>query len=102
MKLTADQLESAHAALGVNPIPDDNPAMEELKAAFGDHTFYLSENGLLIFEPDPDPKTSLNTARLMVAAAWADEEKSSLAAVELQPTNIVVEFQADDSGPDAA
>ena len=102
MKLTANQLETAQAALGVDPIPDDNPAMDELKAAFGEHTYYLSDNGLLAFEPDADPETSETTVRLMVMAAWADEEKTSLAPVEPQPTNIVVELQAEGTDPTVA
>ncbi|MBS27519.1 MAG: hypothetical protein CL566_01140 [Alphaproteobacteria bacterium] len=83
MKLTADLLVSAQAVLGVDLIPDDSAAMAELRGAFGDRTFQLFEHGLLVFEPDADPETSGNFARLMITAQWADEAKTSLAADEI-------------------
>jgi hypothetical protein len=98
MKLTEKQLVSAHAALGVEPIPDDSPAMDELREAIGDHTFYLFDQGLLVFEPDADPETSESSARLTVAAQWADEEKTSLAVVESLPTQIVVDLETGEGG----
>lgn len=98
MKLTEQQLVSAHAALGVDPIPDDHPAMAELREAFGDHTFYVFDQGLLVFEPDTDVETSESSARLTVAAQWADDDKTSLAPVDSLPTQIVVDLETGEGG----
>jgi len=101
MKLTSEQLETARAALGTYPIREDHPAMGQLKEAFGDHTFYFSKDHLLVFEPDEDPNTSDDTARLIIVAAWTDEEKKSLVPVKPRPTNIAVDLPPDGtSAPD--
>lgn len=104
MKLTDDQQAAVKAAFGAEPIPDEEPALEELKGAFGEHTFYLDPQGLLIFEPDPDAE---GAARAVLIARWTSEERQALGAVEPQATNAVINLDADaaaggDGAPGAA
>ncbi|MGB0572053.1 MAG: hypothetical protein ACPGQM_08300 [Alphaproteobacteria bacterium] len=58
----------------------------------------LYEHGLLVFEPDEDPATSESSARLMVTAEWADEKKTSLAPVDPQPSQVVVDLETGAGG----
>lgn len=91
MKLTDDQAAAVKQVLGADPLPEDNPAMGELEKVFGEHSFYVGEDGLLVFEPAEEQADS---GRLMLIAAWADEQKQGLQAVQPQPTDIVIDFSA--------
>lgn len=92
MILTASQVDAARAALGADPIPADHPAIPALQQAFGEHTFYLDANGLLVFEPDDEESDAQDPARLYLVAAWADEERQQLSPVQPHPTNVVVDL----------
>ena len=95
MKLTANQVAIAKSAIGADPIPADHPAMDQLEQAFGEHTFYLDQNGLLVFEPDEEPEEAPDVqdgARLTLIAAWADDTRQSLGAVQPHPTHIVIDL----------
>lgn len=101
MKLTDDQAAAVKETLGADPLPEDNPAMGELEKVFGEHSFYVGEDGLLVFEPAEEKPDS---GRLVLIAAWADEQKQGLQAVQPHPTDIVVDFDAPpgDGGNSAA
>jgi len=94
MKMTAGQIEVVKRTLGAEPVPEDNPAMEQLRTAFGDHSFYASEDGLMVFEPDEDGSAGGDIARLVMVAAWTDDAKNSLAPVEPRRTDITVDLTA--------
>ena len=89
MKLTTDQIEAAKAVLGADPLEEDHPAAPQLKEAFGDKTFYVDTNGLLVFESTPEPD---NEAELMLVAAWTGEDKNQLGMVEPVQTGIKVDL----------
>lgn len=95
MKLTDDQAAAVKETLGADPIPEDNPAMEELQKVFGEHSFYVGEDGLLVFE---EVEEQTDSGRLVLIAAWADEQKQGLQAVQPHPTDIVVDFAAPSGG----
>lgn len=100
MKLTDNQVAIAKTAIGADPIPTDHPAMDQLEQAFGEHTFYLDQNGLLVFEPDSEPleaPEAQEAARLVLIAAWSDDSRQELGAVQPHPTNVVVDL-ADGGG----
>ncbi len=92
MKLTDAQAELIKSKFGAEPLPSDEPAVGQLTEAFGDHTFYLDANGLVVFEPVEDPDA--DAARAVVVAVWADEKREQLAGVQPQATDTVVEFDA--------
>lgn len=89
MKLTEAQAERIKSQFGAEPLPTDEPAVDQLKDAFGEHTFYLDANGLIIFEPVEEQPES---ARAVVVAVWTDEKKEQLAGVQPQETATVIDF----------
>jgi hypothetical protein len=48
MKLNCVQVERALNQFEASAIPDDHPLIPKLNELFGDHTFFLSSNGLNI------------------------------------------------------
>ena len=52
MKLTKTQIAEIGNQITADPESDDGPAADLLKEHFGDHTFYVDESGLHIFETD--------------------------------------------------
>lgn len=90
-KLTTQQIEEVQSQTGVTPIPDDNPAVEQLKGHFGDHTFYADRNGLHVWEQAGDEEgEDTETLTALRIAAWADDEKTALVPHEPVPSNAMV------------
>jgi hypothetical protein len=95
MKLSAQQIENVEKNTGLQPVPDDNPAMPQLKENFGDHTFYLDEQGLYVLETPDDGEETHATA--VQVASWVDEQKTALQPHEPMATEAVVKLtQAED------
>ncbi|NHK28349.1 hypothetical protein FF098_010575 [Parvularcula flava] len=90
MKLTETQAEAAKQTLGADPIPEDHPVAVQLSQTFGEHSFYLDNNGLLVFEPTKEDPAK---AGLFLIAAWTDEDKKELGGIQPQPTNIVLDLE---------
>ena len=101
MKLSNANIKTVKETLGVDPLEADNPAIEPLTKNFGEHTFYVGQEGLFVFEPDteeiepakPNGKakpTAGNTVRLTLVAAWTDENRDAIKACEPQPTEMTV------------
>lgn len=114
MKLSTQQVAAVKQELGADPVDEANPAMETLRNAFGDHTFYLASDGLFVLEPaDKDAAetaSAANTdtakepaqqmkepAHLVLVAAWTDENKNSLQPTPAQVSATVVDLAAADS-----
>ena len=68
--------------LGFQSIPDSHDVTTDLRAVFGDHTFFLNENGLHILEALEDAATEEADAGVVRLASWADDSKSALAPHE--------------------
>ncbi|GMG83778.1 hypothetical protein LNKW23_29920 [Paralimibaculum aggregatum] len=102
MKLSTDQIAAAKAVLGADPLPQDHPVIAELEQAFGPNTFYLDQNGLLIFQAAAECDADGGEARLVLVAAWSDEQKSALGRIEPVDTGITVALGAptDSAAPD--
>lgn len=86
MKLSKVQIAATRDSLGATPVPDDHPVMEQLKQAFGEHTFFLDQSGLSVFveqgEVPAEVELPEGEPRLVMIAAWTDESRSALGAVE--------------------
>lgn len=95
MKLTEDQIAATRDSLGASPLPEDHPALPQLAEAFGAHTFYVDQNGLLIFAsaeeietaPEADPVAQ---PKLILIARWTDESKSKLGAIDPVDTGVTL------------
>lgn len=86
MKLSNVQIAATQESLGATPVPEDHPVMDQLKQAFGEHTFFLDQSGLSVFvdpaEVPPEVELAEGEPRLVMIAAWTDENKQTLGAVE--------------------
>lgn len=98
MKLSTGQLDKVEQQLGVEALPEENPAMPQLKEMFGDHTFFVDAAGLNIVEPiDP---ANADTANVVKLAAWT-EDGTHLNVHEPEALAVAVDVPADGSGEKA-
>jgi hypothetical protein len=91
MKLTTAQIQHATPQIEAQPIPDNHPAVQELKGLFGDHTFFLGRSGLHIVETGEPTRTSA-LANVVNLASWANEERTALTPHQPEVTDVVVEI----------
>lgn len=89
MKLTSIQVEQTLSQIRAEAIPDDDPVISELNDLFGDHTFFIDDNGLNIVEPIETGR-DVQSAQVVNVADWRDADMTKLAAHEPEPTNVFV------------
>jgi len=92
MKLTSNQAAAVKQRVNIDPIDEENPVIEPLRKAFGDHTFYIVSDGLFVLEEVTESTEEDEPARFVMVAAWTNEEKNALQPVEPQRTNTVVDL----------
>ena len=93
MKLTANQIERAASQLDARPIPDNSRMGPELKRLFGDHSFFLTSEGLHFIEPAEPDEAIIATGRLVRIASWTNAKHNELAPHEPEATDSIVELQ---------
>jgi hypothetical protein len=64
MKLSSQDVERTLARFNAEPVPNDHPVIEDLRDNFGDHTFFLHQNGLHIVEPGEPYTEGASTGRV--------------------------------------
>lgn len=94
MRLSSAHVERALTQIEAPAIPDNHPVVPQLTELFGDHTFFLGNSGLSIVEPADAPPSGMKTAKVINLAAWKDENRTSLAPHEPQPTDVVIVLDA--------
>jgi hypothetical protein len=95
MKLSSAQIEHTLPQIGAQALPDNHPAVSELKGLFGDHTFFLDGEGLHIVEAGAATEdTSL--ANVVNLANWTSEERTALVPHKPEVTDVVVEVGPED------
>ena len=99
MKLDAAQQRKVQEQVGAAAVPEEHPAADDLKEAFGDHTFFLDSDGLNIVEPNPGPESSSGV--LVKVASWANEERTELMSHAPQVLQVTVEFESNGHDPAA-
>ncbi|HEX2116993.1 MAG TPA: hypothetical protein VHM01_21525 [Alphaproteobacteria bacterium] len=97
MKLSAAQIQHTLPQIEAEPIPDNHPAVQQLKGIFGDHTFFLGQDGLHIVETG-EPTNGSALANVVNLASWANEERTALAPHEPEVTDMVVEIGPKEPG----
>ncbi|MBT3658874.1 MAG: hypothetical protein HOA30_19335 [Rhodospirillaceae bacterium] len=96
MKLTEAQITAVEEKTGAKPLPEEDDATKQMAEAFGEHTFYLDQNGLYIMEKsDEQGETGMLTV-LVQLGEWADEEMTSLQAIDARITDMVINFVNED------
>lgn len=101
MKLTDYQVKAVEENTGLQPIPEDNPAMSQLKENFGDHTFYVDDRGLYVLER-PQEEQEEEKATAVQIASWTDENRNALQAHEPQATDAVFDLKRSGNGEDTS
>ena len=87
---TLDQLEEQPAFQGTVAVPEDNPVLPQLNELFGDHTFFLDNEGLHIVEPAEPSAAEATTGQVVKLASWGDAKRTTLTPHRPEPTEIVV------------
>ena len=95
MNLSADQIKQIHDKKGIDPLPDDYLPMRDLIKAFGKHTFYLTADGLHIWETIEVSGAEGQVVIAVEIASWANDKKSDLALHAPQLTEVTVKLAED-------
>jgi hypothetical protein len=90
MKLNPAQLEQTLTQFEAQVIPDDHPLVPKLNELFGDHTFFLDNNGLNVVEPNENTQAGAAAATVVNLANWTDAELTSLTPHDPVSTEVVV------------
>ena len=77
MRLNSARVEQALNQFDAEVIPESHPAMPQLKGLYGDHTFFLSANGLNIVEPIGPSDAGVQEGNVVNLADWADSKATS-------------------------
>ena len=91
MRLTTRQIEHTLDQIEAQAIPDDNPAIQQLNRTFGDHTYFLDEDGLNIVETIDNPENGGETTTVVKVGSWTDATHTALATHEPEVTDLVVD-----------
>jgi hypothetical protein len=97
MKLSSASVEQTRNQIMAQPIPANHPIVPQLTNLFGEHTFFLDEEGLLIVEPAQATRSGAPAGRLVKLASWNDENHKSLAPHQAEATDVLVELAPEGS-----
>jgi hypothetical protein len=89
MKLSPLHTAQAARQLDSWVVPETHPANLSLCETFGEHTFFLDSEGLIIAEPS-EPQNETELARVVKLAAWADEARTELAPHPREETGLMI------------
>jgi hypothetical protein len=95
MKLNSALLERTANQFGAQTIPETHPAIPQLNSLFGDHTFFLDNNGLHIVEPVEPTPTGARAGKVVKLASWSDPSRTSLAPHEPELTDVTVDLESE-------
>ena len=97
MRLNTTQVERTLSQMNAQVLPDDHPAVAQLTNLFGDHTFFLDENGLKVLEPAGVTKEGVQSGEVagevVSLADWTDATLTSLKPHAPEPTGAVIVFR---------
>lgn len=96
MRLNVQQIDHIRGELGADPIPEEHRVMRELVAVFGEHTFYLDEGGLVVWEWVEGPQAKRQPVVAVKLARWIDDDKTSLAVHDPVVTDMIVNLAGGD------
>ena len=90
MKLTSTQIEQTLGQFEAEPIPEDHPMVPQLNEVFGEHTYFVNSDGLIILEPAGSGLTGVVSAKVVNLGEWSDDASSALELHEPETTDLVV------------
>ena len=89
MKLNSTLVERTLSQFDAQAIPDDHPVVPQLNNLFGEHTFFVDNNGLNIVEPEGEG----NEGHVVKIASWDESSPRTLAPHEPELTDVVIQFE---------
>ena len=96
MKLYSELLVRAVRQLRADPIPDEHSVVPQLKNVYGDHTFFIGDDGLHIVESgDRNEIGEPTTGNVVRIARSSDAGRSSLALHQRVPIGIIITLAAE-------
>lgn len=90
MKLSAMQIERTLDQIDAQAVPEDHPVIPQLVKVYGEHTFFLDDEGLEIIEVANTGNGSGPMGQVVKLASWADQKQTTLATHDPEVTEIVV------------
>ena len=102
MILSDKIIEQLHDGLGIDPVPDNYPGLAKLIDMFGAQTFYLTAEGLHIWEYKDVAGEGNQVIVAVKIASWADEKKSDIVVHKPELTDVAVKLVAPDPTPESA
>ena len=90
MKLSAALVRQTLSQFDARAMPVTHPAVSKLSELYGDHTFFLNDNGLNIIEPVDSNDGVTSTAKVINLANWKDANQTSLAPHNPVPTSKII------------
>ena len=73
MKLTSTQIEQTLGQFEAEPIPENHPMVPQLNEVFGEHTYFVNSDGLIILEPTGSGLTGVQSAKVVVVSVGAND-----------------------------
>lgn len=94
MRLTSAQIETAASQFEAQPIPQDNRLLAELSDIFGEHTYFLDNNGLHIVEELAEPdQAGASVGRVVKVASWTNADQTTLATHPPELTDVIINLE---------
>ena len=62
----------------------------QLNEVFGEHTYFVNSDGLIILEPTGSGLTGVQSAKVVNLGEWSDDAPSALELHEPETTDLVV------------
>src|SRR5215468_11065608 len=86
---TLDQFEA-------RALPENHPAIATLNQVFGEHTFFIDDQGLNIVQPAVKYDTGAEFGQVVKLASWGNTARASLKPHEPEPTGVMVPLKNND------
>jgi hypothetical protein len=99
MRLSSARVEKTLDQFEAQAIPESHPVVPQLNKLFGEHTFFLNDDGLHIVEPAEPADAGAQAGTIINLADWKDANRTSLTPHAPHPTDIVVVLGSDDDEP---
>jgi hypothetical protein len=90
MKLSSPLVEQTLNQFEAQAIPDSHPVVVRLNELFGEHTFFLNDDGLHIVESVEPIHAGTQEVHVINLADWKDASQTSLTPHEPHATDVVV------------
>jgi hypothetical protein len=78
MKLSNIQVKDVVKQMETKVIPSHHPAVPQLERTFGEHTFFLGEQGLHVVKRGEAESSAGDDAYAVRVASWSDSSKTKL------------------------